>query len=622
MPADDCAARFRRIRDAFEADGLGMIALDDPAMPGGEVPYLERQGFIACAAEHKAPRSQASREPKIVYYVEGSNYLMGYFMGIMAEKRVKMMAVDYCDNVVFDFFSMESMVRNNSRLAKKLKALIVEIIYKHSQSMIRDIPYEYIDELKGMLDGCYAINPSTEVTWDRLWGLNYGIDCLIAHVYTGDLFKEAGIAPHRIRMPIFCNAFGMSQPAAASSTFLGRDFMFPTATVFQDAACLIIHKPGPLEGVPRNAFVSQTAPGIIGSVVAMNEKGTGIGIEMLPSAYCRSERPGFNALGLNRDVAQYCADADGGAERVRNTQRGVSWLYSIADSGGRSCLLETGLKPDSGESFPYHEYVSKYYRKKLPKVDELETLRREHRTPEPDRGTLVRWSDYSYASELVEKYNPVLFAAYNRKLLDRIGDKIRGIAGCFIGLFTGGCDSIGDFFSELWEVLTRHASWSDCDSSERGFYCKDQDDRILPGPYYFAPQREPRADLVIGTNHFVSPEMRLLSMTDWLELIEGAELSDSQWRYDALNSYVLDSIDAAAPRGGVDFELAWKLVDFLDPLRGERYRDYYNPGGKLDPANVIVHGSVNLLDLKNLRIRSLWGYYGDEAVTIDLKRYL
>ncbi len=621
MPADDCETRFQRVRAAFEADGFGMVPLDDPEMEGGEVPYLRRQGFIACAAAHKAPRSPASKEPKIAYYVEGSNYLMGYFMGLMAEKRIARMTGEYCDNVIFDFFSMESMVRNDSRFARRLKALITEIIYEHSQAMIRDIPYEYVDELKGMLDGCCAIDPSTTVSWDRLWALNYGIDCLIAHMYTGELFKEAKVGPRKLRMPIFCNSFGLGSPGAEpGSNFFGRDFMFPTAGVFQDVACLIIHKPSPLEDAPRRAFVSQTAPGIIGSVVAMNDLGVGIGIEMLPSAYCDAARPGFNALGLNRDVAQYCPDAPAGAERVARTQRGVSWIYAIADREGKACILETGKKTPSGEDFPYAAQVPEYYRKRLPSEARLEELRKKHGTPAPDRGVLPRWKGYSYPFELIEEYNARLFEAYNRKLLDRIGDKLRGIAGCVLKLATGNYGKLGEFFADLWEILTRRARWDECDSSETGFYCKDPEEEILPGPYYFAPQRETREDLVLGTNHFVSPEMRLLGMNDWLALIEGSEFADSQWRYDALNSYILEVLGQAP--GGVGFEEAWKLADFLDPLRSPKYKFYYNREGSRAPENIEVHGSVNLLDLSALRIRSLWGHYGDEAVTLDLKRYL
>lgn len=340
MPMSDPEKAFRRVEAAFDADGFGLIPLVDPEKPGAAVPYLERRGHIACAAKHRTAFNAVTKEPKAAYYVEGSNYLMGYFMGLMAESRVSKMAVEYADNVIFDFLDLEGLVKDDSPLALRIKDLTIEIVYKHSQAMIRDVPYEYVDELKGMLEGCFAANPTSKVTWDRLWALNYGIDCLIAHIYTGRIFKDSKVKPNKLKVPIFCNSFMLGSPGAESgSSFFGRDFMFPTANVFQDVACLIIHKPEPLEGAPRHAFVSQTAPGIIGSVVAMNEAGLGIGIEMLPSAYCNPNRPGFNALGLNRDVAEHCGDAAAGAERVAGTQRGVSWIYAIADRDGKACIL-------------------------------------------------------------------------------------------------------------------------------------------------------------------------------------------------------------------------------------------------------------------------------------------
>jgi len=353
---------------------------------------------------------------------------------------------------------------------------------------------------------------------------------------------------------------------------------------------------------------------------AMNDLGVGIGIEMCPSSNCDSGRAGFNSLGLNRDVVQYSANAVEAVERVAQAQRGVSWIYSIADAAGGGCILETALKPPLGKPFPYAEGVGEYYRKRLPSTDRLAELRAKYGNPGPDRGVMPRWKDYSYPAELLSEYNEKLFAAYNRKLLDRIGDKLRGLAGCVLRLCAGSYDGIGSFFSDVWDTLTRSARWKGCDSGERGFYCKDPGDEILPGPYYFAPQRETRGDLVLATNMFLSPEMRLLGMNNWLALIEGASLDDFQWRYDALNSLILEAIDAS--RGGIGFEEAWELIDFLDPLRSKKYRKYYNPSGKLDPATIIVHGSVNLLELSSRTIRSLWGYYGDEAVTIRLPQYL
>ena len=93
---------------------------------------------------------------------------------------------------------------------------------------------------------------------DRLLALNLGIDCLLAHIYTGTIFAERGVHPGLLRTPIGCNAFSISGDAAGGRHFFGRDFMFPTADVFQDTACLMLQVP---EGSPESAGRTFVEPG-------------------------------------------------------------------------------------------------------------------------------------------------------------------------------------------------------------------------------------------------------------------------------------------------------------------------------------------------------------------------
>jgi hypothetical protein len=622
MSGRDRESRFERVKAAFEADGFEILPVADPEEPGAELPYLRRRESIACRARHKTAVNTVTGEPKAAYYVEGSNYLMGYFMGLLAEGPVSAMTNEYCDDVIADFFDLDALIGKKSSLVEKAKDLIVDIIYRHSQAMIRDVPYEYVEELKGMLDGCAAAKADTAVTWERLWALNYGIDCLIAHLYTGRFFEEAGISAKGLRVPIGCNAFCLSGSAAADGArFFGRDFMFPTAGVFQDVACIVIHRPDRLEGEERRPFASQTAPGIIGSVVAMNDLGLGAGIEMLPSSYCDPERPGFNALALTRDIVQYCATAEEAARRVTETQRGVSWLYSVADASGASCVIEAGASPRPGETVSPGASTPEYYRKRLPDAAYLERMRAKHGYAAPDRGAFVRWAGFHYPQDFVEDFNKPLFEAYARKFPDRLLEKLGGIALCIAKAFGGAYGGFGEFSAALRQAARRKADWSRCDSGERGRYCRAKDDQNLPGPYYFAPQREERPDLIVAANAFISPEMRLGCMNDWIAMLAGASLADFQWRYDTLNASILEAIDSSI--GGVGAEAAWKLIDFLDPARADgEHKDYYNPGGRKDPRRIEVGGSVSLLELTGASMRSLWGYYGDESVTIHLSRYL
>jgi hypothetical protein len=104
-------------------------------------------------------------------------------------------------------------------------------------------------------------------------------------------------------------------------------------------------------------------------------------------------------------------------------------------------------------------------------------------------------------------------------------------------------------------------------------------------------------------------------MNEWIALLAGGSQDDIQWRYDELNRRILCAID----RAPVDAEAAWALIDFLNP--GDDFPDYYNPGRSAEWRRVQVHGSVTLCELTGLTLTSRFGYYGDEPVTITLRRY-
>ena len=90
------------------------------------------------------------------------------------------------------------------------------------------------------------------VTREGLWVLNVGIDALLAFVFTGRLpLLYTGLVPiqkrvpfelkpEHFRVPFACNGFAASGKDETGTPyhFLGRDFMFATAHVFQDTAAL------------------------------------------------------------------------------------------------------------------------------------------------------------------------------------------------------------------------------------------------------------------------------------------------------------------------------------------------------------------------------------------------
>jgi hypothetical protein len=109
----------------------------------------------------------------------------------------------------------------------------------------------------------------------------------------------------------------------------------------------------------------------------------------------------------------------------------------------------------------------------------------------------------------------------------------------------------------------------------------------------------------------------MTSMSEWIALLTSGTQNEIQWRYDELNREILTALDGA--QGGIDAAAAWELIDFLRP--DGKFPLFYNPGGAKDWRTVQVHGSVTLCELTSLSFTSLFGYYGDEPVTIHLGAY-
>jgi len=609
-------ARFKRVEKAFAKDGFAVRSFPEPGAPSREVGYRIVDGFIGVMAEHESATIGTTGRHKRAFYLEGDNRQMGYLLGLLAEDDISRMTTDFVENVVFAFFAGDEAIA--SEKATPLKDLIVNLVYEASKGMQPDVPDEYIEELEGLVAGCKAANPATKVEWSRLWALNFGIDCALAHIYTGKIFGERGILPRLLRTPIGCNAFSVSGAAAKGKHFFGRDFMFPTANVFQETACLIIYNPTERDGRARHPFVSQTAPGIIGAMAALNSEGVAIGINMVHSRFCDPDRPGFNSLPLNRDCMEHCASADEVVERIAVAQRGVSWLYPVADAQGKSYIIEAGRKIDSNEPFPYFSFISPYYRRRLPHLRYIERMRRRYGTPKPLHGLIARSSDYTYPKDYIDHWNRRLYAAFDRNWLRRLIDFLSDLVGLVLSLIQGKLRGLERTLRREVEELTRGADYAAVDYSERGYINRSWTDENCPGPYYFAPQREQRPDVVLASNNYLSPEMRLTAMNEWTAIIASANQNDIQWRYDELNREILDALDAS--RRGIDRETAWELINFLRP--DGKFPTYYNHDGKISWREVQVHGSVNLCELTERTIRSLYGYYGDNPVEIRLMSYL
>jgi hypothetical protein len=603
LELDSLDARLARIESAFSRDGFSVTRR-----------ALKGNGF-GMLCEHRSARNGATGKPKKAFCLAGDNYHMGWLMGFLAEKDVERMATEFVDNVVFAFCVSDKGPGAGSR--GPLESLVNRIIIEAAEHTIGDIPREYIREIDGIVDGCRAANPGTRVKRDRLLALNLGIDCVLAHVYSGRLFAEGGFSPRLLSIPVGCNAFILTGAAAGGRSLFGRDFMFPTAGVFQDTAALVICIPDPLLGRTRHAFVSQTAPGIIGSMTAMNTQGVAMGVNMLPASLCDPERPGFNSLLLTRDCIQQCASADQCLEHVSEARRGVPWLYPVADAAGGAYVIEAGRSLAGGEPFPDLSNVAHRYRRRLPGARYIEEKRSKYGNPAPRNGLIARAGDYRYPEDYIEDWNAKLWAVGARVTVGSIVELVRDSLVLAADVLQG---LLGVFRRARRVVAPRASRGAHVppDSfGERGYINRRWTDKNCPGPFYFAPQREKRPDVLIATNHCISPEMRMASMNEWIALLAGRNQDDIQWRYDELNSEILDALEGEP--GGLSAAAAWQLIDFLRP--DGRFPEYYNPAGALPWRKVPVHGSVSLCELRGLTMTSRFGYYGDEPVTIHLGNY-
>jgi hypothetical protein len=574
--------KIQKIIEAFQNEKPNIFEVDS------EKDIFHVNGKIGIRAHNKNAMVKDTSTKKKAYYLEGDPWEMGYLMGQMAEPEIEQMCTKFNSNVIFDFIGDKWF--KNKRFKKLIGECLEILIYCLSTNIYPDIPNEYMREMQGMLEGCRKVNPRTKVSWSELWLLNVGIDALLAFIYTGKLpikiklpFK---IKPKYFKIPIMCNGFSVFGKAAEGNNhFLGRDFMFPTADVFQDVACMIIQKP---DG--KLPFVNMTAPGMIGCVTGMNNHSVGIGVDIIPSGNCNPSRPGLNSLLLNRYCIENGKSCNEAVDLMEQAQRGVSWGYIIADyENKKSCIVEAGCKTDDTDfaslalDFIRECFESEFNKKKCKKLFSNlpdKSFLNLQKSTEFRKGMMVRWNDFSY---------PEKYLAFNKMLFKLFGKKYRQE-----------------------------------DFTERGYINKTWKDKNCPCGYYFAPQRESDKNLVLVSNAFVIPEMRLFAMHPVSNLVGASNYDDIQWRYDELNNELLSELYPEPDRKlkPLSFDDAKRIIDFLAPYPDAKFPDYYNPSLKYDWRKIKIEGSVNLMDLKNCVMHSHYGYYGDEWVKVTLPNYL
>jgi hypothetical protein len=533
---------------AFARDGYNIVKT------------VEFQGQKGICAEHQTACNYETKKKKKIFYVEGSGYQMGYLLGLLASDDVETMTTKFVDNIIFDFIGIDVDPDKIPIIWGILKGIIVN----GSKKVLPDVPQVYLDEMHGLVDGCKNVNPNSKVCFDDLCALNFGIDCLLATIYTLDVFGRSDLKPEDLRIPVMCNAFSVfGQATGDGKHYFGRDFMFATAGVFEHMAALTIYRP--TDG--RISLVSMSAPGFIGSIMAMNKLGIGIGVDMSPAGNCNPKRPGLNSLVLVRHATHSGANAQTSLDTVVAAQRGVSWFYIIADGKhDQSLVAESGMRTDNLNPLQYPPLDLKL----LGLLPDQDYLNR-YETQTHQQGVMVRWHDYVYPQSFFD-FNKDLFRYYDKS-----------------------------YNASVW--------------GERGYINPTHTDENCPKAYYFPPQRENKQDVLVLSNHCIVPSMHLCAMDPCTVLVAKGNLNDIQWRYDELNNQILNAY------GNISFAKAKQLIDFLAPYG--KFPDYYQHNKpSSDGKTKIVRGSVSVCNLTDKVVESHYGFYADEWVQATLPNYV
>jgi len=602
---------FLKLQRAFAEDGFDVTK---QVWIGNSEPRL------GLRAEHRTARNRSAAR-KRAYYVEGSPWEMGFLMGRLAESRIQKMSEDYIENFIR---SMIPWARN--RKTKEDDWPLYDWLVERVNDLVpANVPTvkelePRIDEIRGMVAGCLDANHRTEVTEKRLWALNAGVDCLFSILYQFKLVKLLfGKRADALELPSACNALAVLNEAAEDGALFARDFMFPACDIFQDNACMTIYNPLPRVDEGPLPIVAMTAPGFVGSVAAMNIRGVAAGVDVVHGGNNDPDHLGINSLLFVRHAIENGPTIEAAVERALEAPRGVTWLYPMAADGGeggldRACVVEASATPRDAEGRPSSSLdVLSFPRKRLLKDRVLpnDVYLREHSLPgtEARNGAMVRWDDFQGTTTFVQAFNEKL---WKRTWWGRLSWPLAK-----------------DQFGPSGRLNKRH--WQ----------------TRCPAGSYFAPLRGEPGRVVITSNHYLCPEMRLTAMDERTNILDGVSqaANESQWRYDQLNYLVRqergygedDNDPDAADLKPISYATAKRLINFLEPActGGNRcpyvrqrhcfhFRKYRPPQcrRRRSPGPIPIEGAVSLFDLRRRTIESYFGYHGDLWVKLSLMAYV
>jgi len=490
---------------------------------------------------------------KKLLYLEGDAYQRGYAEGYLCPKGVYRMTHDYVDNFISGLLGLPIGEVGFSAIAPVVRRIIRQAVLSQEYA----VPEEYRQEMWGIADG--ARDRGYDVTYKDVFLINVGFDFLYSLVYQGG--------------SLLCNEFGVfGEGTADGRLYHGRDFMFTTGgDVFSDEALVMVHVP--TQGYP---LAGSAAPGFVGMPTGLNSQGISFGMDMVPNRQNRAVVSGMGCLLLCRDVLQRAASMQEGIGIVRNTPRGVSWLFMIADG-------------------------------KIPDAAVLETVA-DRMIAEGDDLLATLIGLLPGLDRVVSGTEEILGA----EIMDGAGEVISGVGD----LVLEGSEMLpilGDVHPDRG-VAVRTSDYVDPEGLEEYRLVIHHQDPLVPhsedtviSPFPLQREREP--GLVAMTNHYILPQMNLTQMGLFYHTIDTQQGGgrQSEWRYDTMLDLLLKHY------GDIERVTAMWLIDFLNPARC----DYY--GTDISQS---VKGHHVLMDNHSLEMWSLHGYYDQPWQHVDLGEIL
>ncbi|MBN1636014.1 MAG: hypothetical protein JW920_05840 [Deltaproteobacteria bacterium] len=418
------------IEDVLAAQGLTLV--NSVTTDDGDTGYLAVFDDKFSEGVHDNNQEETVRFQKSCLILTGSAFNMGYQAGYLMPAETQLMTSTFLKGALCaQMGNLGLDIDPDSDLGNALFEIFYDQILIMLMNHFDNIPEFIRDEMLGVADGARAAG--YDVAFQNVLGLNEGMDALFTLLANlliqppdPDEFQEGSGAEMReqiirdlenlqqeyprlrndiiingdhlifpkakdFEFPKFgCNGFVLSQGATAETkTYHGRDFMFSTGHVYQDAACVMVYLPD--EGYP---FVTVSTPGFVGHAVGINSEGLSFGVDISLAASFASQ-PGECCLTIIRTLLQTCTDIPGAIDRFKQFQRGVPWNFVIGDDQenaqyGPGVVLEVGRSSPhfNGPDLlpPWEQALLSTY------IDMLDD-------EEPDRGVMIRSAKWIFPQE-------------------------------------------------------------------------------------------------------------------------------------------------------------------------------------------------------------------------------